>query len=196
MNNEFELLFKLLREREKCGIKTLERGTELICSVPLLAPKAWLHTIYAKLSDEQINSILKDSIIEFPEDYIEFLKRANGINVFSDNLSIWGLRTSYSREGDDSVQPYDVLALNEEEIRKSPNGWFYFGSYSWDGSEMLYDLKSDNKKVYRCLNGSKNVIQEWADLWTWLSSEIERISKLFDDNGYEYDENVPTVPSE
>jgi hypothetical protein len=194
LNKEFETILTSLKRWQNGGMKTLENGTELICHVPHVAPQAWLHTVYARLSDEKIDEIKKEIGVELPVDFIEFLKCANGINIFSDSLSIWGLRTSYARTGDAAIQPYDLVALNQEKKGKIPTDWIVFGSYSWDGSEMLYDIKSSNSKVYRCENGSKKILQEWETLWAWLSSEVERLSKLFDEKGIEYDENTPTIP--
>ena len=59
---------------------------------------------------------------------------------------------------------------------------------------MLYDLSKNDFKVYRCESDSIKILQEWPDLWTWLGTEIERLSQLFDENGVEYDEDTPTIP--
>ena len=194
MNKEFEFILANLKKWKNGGIKTLENGTELICHVPHVAPQAWLHKVYAKLSEEKIDKIRKELGVELPADFIEFLKCANGINIFSDSLSIWGLKTSYARTGDEAIQPYDLVALNNEKKREIPMNWVIFGSYSWDGSEMLYDIKNGNPHVYRCENSSTKILQEWENLWVWLSSEVERLSKFFDEKGIEYDENIPTIP--
>ncbi len=194
MNSNFESILNQLKKWEKVSTKTLNNGTVLICNVPHIAPQAWLHEIYAVLGDEDIEGLESALGRTLPADYVEFLKCANGINIFSDSLSIWGKRNLYTRKGEDAILPYDLISLNEEKVRYIPRDWVVFGSYSWDGSIMVYDLKKDFKKVARCSLDSNEVLHEWPSLWSWIKLEVERLSNLFDDNGVEFDENTPTVP--
>jgi hypothetical protein len=194
MGTEFESILGTLRKWEDNGMKMLENGTKLICHVPHIAPRAWLHKVYAGIDDAKIDEIRTRLRVELPKDFTDFLKCANGINIFSDSLSIWGLRTSYARTGDEAIQPYDLVTLNEEEKGRNQTSQLIFGSYSWDGSVMLFDLGLSDSKVYRCMNGSLKKIQEWNTLWEWLAVEVERLSRLFDEKGIEYDENNPTIP--
>ncbi len=196
MRKEFESVLLKLKKWENGGDRTLENGSRLICHVPHIAPQAWLHKVYAGLQDDNINEIKEKIGIELPSDYCEFLTYSNGINIFSDSLSVWGLRTSYARTGDAAVQPYDIIELNKEKRGKIQSNCLVFGSYSWDGSEMLYNLENDNTKVYRCENSSTKVLQEWETIWIWLYSEVDRIGKLFDTNGIQYNDNIPTISSD
>lgn len=183
-----------LRKWDHKGLKKVSNGATLIGHVPHVAPQAWLHINYAGLTDESID-VLQDSLgKKLPKDYADFLKHTNGINIFSDSISIWGMRTSNTRRGDEAIQPYDLVSLNDEKNGEISDDWLVFGSYSWDGSTMLYDLSKNNSKVYRCECNSKKILQEWSDLLTWLGAEIERLSQLFDKNGVEYDEDIPTIP--
>jgi hypothetical protein len=178
-------------------MKELTNGTKLVCHVPHIAPQAWLHYIYKGLSIEQIEEFEKKFPVAFPSEYKEFLKESNGINVFSDSLSIWGLRNSYERTGDGAIQPYDILALNNERPKGCPNTWLFFGSYSWDGTRLLFDLANGDgsNKVYRCARRSTQILQEWPSFWVWFDSEVERIGKLFDSNGIKYDKKISTAPN-
>lgn len=178
-----------LRKWSHNGVKEISNGATLICHVPHIAPQAWLHTIYAGLTDKNMDVLQENIRGILPKDYVDLLKCTNGINIFSDSLSIWGMRTSNARRGEDAIQPYDLVSLNEEKIGRIPDKWLAFGSYSWDGSTMIYDFSKSNCKVFRCECDSVKILQEWSDLWTWLDSEIERLSLLFDENGSEYDED-------
>jgi len=184
-----------LRKWSHNGVKEISNGATLICHVPHIAPQAWLHTIYAGLTDKNMDVLQENIRGILPKDYVDLLKCTNGINIFSDSLSIWGMRTSNARRGEDAIQPYDLVSLNEEKIGRIPDKWLAFGSYSWDGSTMIYDFSKSNCKVFRCECDSVKILQEWSDLWTWLDSEIERLSLLFDENGIEYDEDTPTMPT-
>ncbi|MCC5468163.1 SMI1/KNR4 family protein [Pelosinus baikalensis] len=77
--------------------------------------------MYAGLTNETIDA-LQDSLGKtLPEDYVNFLKYTNGTNIFSDSISIWGMRTSNARRGDEAIQPYDLVSLNEERIGEIPD---------------------------------------------------------------------------
>jgi len=197
MKEQILEVMRILNKWGNTSERVLANGTKQICHVPYVAPEAWLHEIYAGISEEDINGLEAKLQIQLPTEYREFLGNSNGINIFSDNLSICGVRKSYSRIGDEAVQPYSIVDLNTERPKGCPNTWLFFGSYSWDGSTMIFDLKDGkySNKVYRCERWSTKIIQEWSNFDTWLLSETKRLSVFFNESGIEYDESVPTVPS-
>ena len=196
MNNNLKYILSVLNKYEGGGKRELENGTKLICHVPHLAPEAWLHEIYVNLSEKQINELENNIPVPLPTDYREFLKICNGINIFSDSLYVLGVRDSYSRKGDEAIQPYDIVRSNMERPKGCPDSWLFFGGYSWDGTRVMFDLSegTENNKVYLCARRSTEILYEWNDFWSWLSDETDRISKLFDLNGVELDEDAPTCP--
>lgn len=185
MNVEFSTIMSRLDKWSNGGTELLNNGTKLISRAPHVAPRAWLHIIYASLSNSQIETIRSAISVELPNDLVEFWGYANGVNLFSDSISIWGLRTSYVRTGEDAFQPYDIVSLNNEGII-SKLKCLAFGSYSIDGSLITYDLVVSSTKVYRLEQITGKVLQEWETLWVWLESEVERLSMLYDENGVEY----------
>lgn len=185
-----EILHSLFQWKQ--GERVLENGTTLICKVPHIAPEAWFHIIYPPIQLHQINEIEKELSVSLPADLKEFLLITNGINIFSDSLSIYGKRNSYVREGDEAIQPYD-LALHHSEVQSYiSNKYLVIGSYSWDGSHILIDLETNN--IYRCEEYSNNILNSWPNLETFFFEETKRLTKLFDENGIEYDEDSPTTP--
>lgn len=192
---KFDKVIEVLKFWERCGIRKTQNGSLLICHVPHVALEAWLHEIYYPLSQEKISKLENQLQKGLPSELIQFYGIANGLNIFSDSLSIWGLRESYERVGDGATQPYDIVALNEENSWYSPKGWLFFGGYSWDGSQMVYDLISEKQAVARVENGSTKILQEWPDFWNWLINETQRLAKLFDFEGKVLDSNMPTIPS-
>lgn len=193
MYSDFEMIINQLKKWEGVSKKILSNGTILICKVPYLAPEAWLHKIYRALDDIEIKELELMIDKKLPSDYIEFLKQANGINIFSDCLSVWGMRNSYSRKGEDAIQPYNLISLNKELIDEIPVDWLAFGSYSWDGSIMIFDLSKVSNKVFRCSSDDYEILGEWSSIWHWIKSEVERLSCLFDKNGVKYEKSAPTV---
>lgn len=197
MRSDFEEIYGLLRKWILKGQRTLPNGTQILCPVPHVAPQAWLHEIYAGLSESEISEYEEKFPFPFPSAYREFLHYANGINVFSDSFRICGLRTSYCRIGDEAIQPYDLLLSNQQRPRGCPDEWFFFGSYRWDGTRLFFDLSylANQNKVYRSAMKTPDIIQEWPDFWGFIKSEIKRLELLYDENGVKFDKNAPTAPS-
>lgn len=185
---------QLLQKWTQSSRKTLSNGTELICHVPHIAPQAWLHILYAALDDNEIESLENELGQKIPSELKYFYEKYNGLNVFSDSLSIWGYRKSYERKGEGSIQPYSLVELNKERPTECPDSWLFFGSYSWDGSCVLFDTSKEDLKVYRCEDGTTKILSEWPNFSYWLLEEIKRLTNLFDEKGVEIDDNVPTTP--
>lgn len=176
------------------GSCTLKNGTKIIGHVKHVGSEAYFNEIYSCISDEEIFKLEKRLKRQLPPFFKEFLKYANGINLFSDSLSIEGYRTDYSREGDATIQPYSLHVSNIYERPEDANSsQFFFGSYSWDGP-ILYTDPAKSPKIYRSSMDSVTPLNEWPDFETFLLSEVERLSKLFDENGVKIDPDLPTTP--
>lgn len=184
-----------LEKWNTCGERILDNGTKIICHVPHVAPQAWLHEIYNPLNSNDVEKLQDRLGKQLQEDYRQFLLLSNGINIFSDSLSVWGLKKSYDRRGEEAIQPYDLIAGNEEIRGVVPNSYVLFGSYSWDGSTMAYDISSNSCKVFLCAPDTYEILKEWENIWVWLNEEVNRLSLMFDEKGVMYDEDVPTIPT-
>ncbi|HEX2939356.1 MAG TPA: SMI1/KNR4 family protein [Ruminiclostridium sp.] len=196
MNKKLEQTVLILKRWESKSKNLLPNGTLQVCHVPHIGCNAWLHELYVGLSDEQINELQDCIPVDLPVPYKEFLSSYNGLNIFSDSLSICGLRSLNIRTGDEAIQPYSLIDSNNGRPKKAPDTWLYFGSYSWDGSMVIIDLEngSNHNKIYRCSREDTKILNEWPDFWSWLLSETQRLSMMFDQNGVELDENAPTIP--
>ena len=197
METNIESVLSMLDKWAANGKRVLSNGTQLLSPASHVAPQAWLHKIYAGLSDAEIEEYEEKFPFPFPFEFKEFLHYANGINIFSDSLSVWGWRASYCRVGDGAIQPYDLSDHNDERPKGCPNTWLYFGGYSWDGTRLIFDLSensSNHNKVFRCARRSTEILQEWPSFREWLASEIARLEKLYDSNGVKLDKGAPTVP--
>jgi hypothetical protein len=192
LNTNFKEILNELYKWKQGGERFLENGTILLCKVPHIAPEAWFHIIYQPLENSKIYEIEKALAISLPGDLKEFLLTTNGINIFSDSLSIYGMRTSYVREGDEAIQPYDLELHHNEVKRCIPYNYLVIGSYDWDGSHIIYDLNTN--EIHHCERYSSIVLNSWANLETFLRDEIIRLTTFFDENGIEYDEDESTTP--
>jgi hypothetical protein len=187
--------FNILKKWKEKGFRKLDNGTEIICHVPNSGPEAWLHKIYAPLKSELIEN-LETRVVskKLPLVFKEFLSSMNGLNLFSDTFNVYGVRFSYVRSGDESMQPYDLATTDSGRPKNCPKSWLYIGSYSWDGSKLVMDTsESEDPKVFRVERWNTKVIQEWDSFSEWLNNEMKRVEKLFDESGYEIDPDVPSV---
>lgn len=196
MENKMSVISNTLNKWGDKGKNILKNGTIQICHVPHIAPQSWFHEIYNGLSDEQIDSIEKKLHTKIPIDLREFYKICNGINIFSDSLSVSGLKLSEERFGEEAIQPYSIFITNYGRPKGCPDSWLFFGRYRWDGSKVFFDLKNgfDSSRVYYIEKDSLKIKKEWPDFFSFLLDETQRLSEMFDENGVKVDENASTIP--
>jgi len=189
----FDIVIEKINKFGQFGIKELSNGTFLVGKAPHVAPSAWLHAVFAPLSDNQIEELQDKLGILLPDDFRYFLKRANGISIFSTSLSIYGHRDNYERNLGSVWQPFDIITPNKYERPKdATKDFFFIGGYDWDGSMLYIDLRTS--KVYRCSNETSTPLNEWENLGKMLVEEVDRLIELFDSKGIEIDGNKPTTP--
>ncbi len=172
----------LLESHNHLGERVLSNGTRLIGHVPHVAPEAWLHEIFAPLGADDV-ARLEDALgIEMPGCFTEFLKRANGLRVFSGHLYICGLRTNYVRTGEAVRQPFSILTPNlDERPARSKETYFFIGGHEPNGHQFYIDRAT--LRVYRCSERSAKPLQEWPSFEAMLEAEVQRLSALFDREG-------------
>jgi len=175
------------------GQRVLSDGTRLIGPAPHVGRAAWLHIIFRALEEREIGG-LREKLDNLPEAFRGFLARQNGLSIFSDALSIYGLRVSYARTGDAAYQPYSILTPNvHERPRDAPSSAFFVGGYSGDGS-LLYIDEAENGRVIRCDRETAASLNCWTNMTAMLDSEALRLAFLYDAQGRCIDPNRPTTP--
>lgn len=188
-----EVVLGVAGAAEPLGNRLLSDGTRLIGSIPHVGPDAWLHALFPGLREPEIRQLEKSLGGPFPGEMREFYRRFNGLGLFNDALSIFGLRKKLGRTGDAAWQPYSILTPNgPERPPNTPTGVLFFGGYGWDGS-LVFVAPSDNR-VVRCLKTSSNPLNQWANLGEFLSQEAARLAVLFDDKGRKIQPSSPTIP--
>lgn len=189
----FQEILKIIYEAKAFGARTLDDGTQLIGRVPHVAPEAWLHKVFPRLRQSDITQLEKEVLPrKIPTTYRSFLAScSNGLGLFSGSLALYGLRKNYIRTGDSVWQPYAIETPNiYERPRDASNSVFFIGGYNWDGSRLYLE----NEGAFRCASNSTKLLNEWNGFWEMLTSEVRRLSALFDHQGREKDPNVPTTP--
>jgi hypothetical protein len=190
---EWEKILSVLHQASALGEEKLSNGALLIGRVPHVAPQAWLHSIYAPLEESDIRDLENEMGRELPSSFKAFLKLANGINIFSDSLSLKGLRRNYARTGDEARQPYDIMLPNRGGKPKDAlKNHVLIGGYSWDGSHLFIDETTG--KTFCSERRTAKPYKEWESFEEMLVTETTRIASLFDKTGRQLDPKLPTTP--
>lgn len=184
---------QLMESYSPLGRRVLRDGTRLIGHVPHVAPEAWLHAVYPALTTQQVEQIGDYVGLPVPTAISSFLQRCNGLELFSNNLNLYGLRRSYSRTGDDVWQPFAIETPNVHERPKDAlSSFFFIGGYRDDGSRVYID--ATDGQVHRCPRRSAQPLNRWPSFDVMLESEATRLAGLFDRQGRLIDPDAPTTP--
>ncbi len=178
----FETILQTISQAKSFGFRVLANGTHLYGQVPHVAPEAWLHQVFAPLTEQEIVWLEEKMKLPIPHDLRQFFLLANGVGLFSVSLSIYGKKTSYVRSGDDAWQPFCILSANtlERPTHAKPSQ-IVIGGYQDDGSLLFLDLEDGT--AFRTRSRSKKILNQWPDFWTMLKAETDRLAKLFDPAG-------------
>jgi hypothetical protein len=186
-------LSMLIQKASGLGHKTLADGTQLFGRAPHIAPEAWLHALFAPISDYQIDQIGSAVGSSVPEVFRDFLTLANGFSIFSDSLSIYGYRSNYERTTDSVWQPFNIITPNTVERLSDASDWhFFIGGYPCGTGYFLY-IDTRDQKVYRCSRSSARPLQQWNSFPEMIVKESSRLTVLFDDLGRKINPKEPVV---
>lgn len=157
----------------------LHDGTQLICRLPQESPLGYLHKLYPPLNTldiEKIEILLKVSL---PLDYLDFLLAFNGMDLFNENISIFGLRkSSESNNYNKFFQPRDIIIENLE--KRFENNYFLFAIFL---KKHQVFFKSGDYKIYVKQLNNKETIIEYQGFYDWLNYCINYLLPYYDQLG-------------
>ena len=191
----FDELLTLLKQWDPLGSRITANGVRLIGHVPHVGAMAYLHSVYEPLRGRLILDLEEQIKHPLPMGLKHFFQRANGVRLFGNSLSIFGLRQSYDRTLSDAVyQPISIVTCNvRERIRNAPNSAVFFGYYDWDGSKLY--MLNDDPRVFVCPRYAITpLLYEWPNFETFFLTEVKRLAALYDDQGRKRQADQPTVP--
>jgi hypothetical protein len=173
----FERLVSKIDAYRVLGFKTLQNGVVLVGHIPHIAPEAYLHTLYPRLSTSEIDTLERIVGSAIPAEFILFLQRTNGADLFLSSLAIHGLRKSYTRSGDDARQPYALELINvQERPRKAKASYFFVGTYRLDGSLVFMDTV--DQQVFHCSKSCGKIRGTWPNFGAMIEAEFDRLAAL------------------
>lgn len=173
MNSFFnEKILPLLEKSSHLGELKNEMGTRLIGHCPHIAPKAYLHVIYAPLSQAELEEFHSRTGRAVDYQLNNFLHYANGIMIYSGALRVLGY-VPLQRKSDTDIYNYpsNIIIPNvSARIKGLSKGAVIVGFYKIDGSYA--SIEEDGSVVRFNTKGDGSLIQQWSGFENWLLSEI------------------------
>jgi hypothetical protein len=155
------------------GEERNEVGTRLIGHAPHIAPKAYVHVVYAPLGEADLQEFSERLGRPVPPQLREFLTFANGLSIFlGDEIRVMGY-VPLKRRGSTTVHNYpsNIMIPNvSARLKGLSYGAVIVGWYKADSSYV--SIEENGTAVRFDSKGSGELIQEWPDFDTWLSLEI------------------------
>src|SRR5262245_4614583 len=181
----FEEVARTMSKWAAEGEYLLSNWVRLILHTPNVAPKAWLHVLYPPLAPKKIEGMEKKLGVALPNDFKDFPRRANGVQMFSYHISIWGVRKNYARTGDEAWQPYDLVDhnLDTELPDNSPEDVVYFANADEGDSWCFFEFYGESYRVGKTDRHDFHPGSYWSDFGSWLLDEIRSLEILFNSNG-------------
>ena len=170
LKNMFENLLDRMSEWQHLGQKSDQNGSRIIGHIPRDYPEAYLHGYYAPKSKYDWESY----DLKLSQSLEPLYRFCNGLSLFLDCLSIFGIRSHYNRDLSAQFQPFDLKSHDKEhrEIwhrlpKANTDTRVFFGSYSWDGSGIYATF--DDFKIYRVKRDDYKPSNTWIDIETFRS---------------------------
>jgi hypothetical protein len=160
-----------------------ESGTAFFYNfAPWVAPKAYLHIIFKGASASALSEV--GNLMRLPQSWRETLLLQNGAVIFSGAMSVYGLHASgalLNRKDVFEGLPFSIVAENRSWPPKDPERHVVIGSYDFDGTRAILDRQDGS--VIAMPRKNETILNHWPDTDSWLTEELDRLSKLFDEGG-------------
>lgn len=152
-------------------------GALLLCPLCWKGPEAWLHALYAPLSDAEITEIEQELGVALPPDYKRFLSIWNGATLFYCDLEMWGRVKPHVTP--DLCPAFDVGRDNQilrEHVPAFRTHLFGIASYSY-GDVICLDLsdRTNTSAAVRVWDHEERQVtgERWSSLREWLAYEMQ-----------------------
>lgn len=170
----------LLDEWRAMGRQQLRSGAELIAKVPMEDQQAWMHVVFPPLDTGGIERLERDLGTSLPRDLSALLRCCGGMTLFSGAFHLAGRRCPGISTGDDSLQPFDLVALNHEldVLGWKPKSAVAFAQNSWDLTVHVTGMDRSARDVVRCERTTGRVIEVHEDVFACVAARLSRLDEL------------------
>ena len=174
------------------------RETETAFFQTRIAPETYLNVVYKPAQAETLFSVAAK--LKFPDKFTELLAQQNGAVLFSGAFSVYGVvppGTLLNRNDPLSLPPYNIEDENRDWPPDDPERLLVIGGYGFDGSSACIDRTTS--QIYLFQRGEQTLVSSpsasWPSPGEWITSEVARLSFLFDRRGKRMVDQSETPPS-
>lgn len=178
-----------------------------------------LHEYFAPITDEQIDRLQNEvnaaqrTAFVFPGWYRDFLRTANGCNLYFGCISLYGeqtplvwsekeqtyIKAMLDRGNPDWMAPYDLRFTDSVKYDSAfKERWLTIGSYQYDGTQIVWDYKTEKvvamyrvpvtlpleaKKSLKEADFEKMICQQWDSFDEFFVRETKRLDGVIAEYG-------------
>jgi hypothetical protein len=161
---------------------------------PWKGSEAYLNIIFKPADKEVLADVAAH--IRIPAPWVQFLARNNGAILFSSYLYVMGVvakGTLLNRRDNWSLPPINIEQSNVVAKPLDLSLYLIIASYGFDGSLACIDRNDLGVYVFHRREGKPYA--SWKSAEQWISSEVQRLSGLFDSKGKLLVDSSQTLPS-
>lgn len=163
-----EVVLPQLEAASNAGDSTNEMGTRLIGHAPEIAPRAYVHVMYAPLTEDALRELRERLKRPIPREYEAFLAKANGLSLFTGSLRVLGYVPMNNR-ADTSVYSYPTNVLIPNVTARLRGLTHEAVVVGWCMANNYYVAIEKDGTVIRHGSSPK---ESWPSFASWLTTEI------------------------
>jgi len=164
--------------RKGIGHISQKNGTQLAGHLPNIAPKAYLHELYAGVTNKMINKLESDLNKKIPPELKSIYYEFNGFSFFHAGINLFGTVVGQQFNLDERL-PYSLVNGNLP-IKTPPQTTeeiLYIGTYGLDSSLVYIDTTTGN--VHRTKRNRLDKLASWDSVSHWICVELPRLDAFY-----------------
>jgi hypothetical protein len=180
-------LYEVIKQWERFRKRELADGTIQVGHAKAIGTDAWMHTLFAPLSQEDLQDLEIQLECNFDESLRSFYSVHNGLKLFGSYFSIYGIPSSFSRTGDYLFQPFDFITHNLDRPDNYPISTYVVGSVLTE--DVVFNLLVDvsqgenSGKIYLFNRQEEQYICEWINIFDAVNEISETLVNLMQSDG-------------
>jgi uncharacterized protein YbaR (Trm112 family) len=174
-------LIDRLARWEHLGLMVYDSGTHAYGARSETRPRGWLHVVCCPLDKARLDAFADENAFQkafrYPDQLLEF----NGAYLFGLALCLYGLRLGKPKHGLDF--PYSMVTPNFEsyDLTSRYDGLIIGGANMKRRS--YYYIETRRGEVLAIDRDTSDQVFAWPDYETFVTSEIDRLNRIFDADG-------------
>lgn len=142
----------------------------------------YLHVEFPPIKDQELEYLAREIASELPKDFIQLLKKNNGIRRYSNSIDIYGFgRVIKDGKMFVSRDPQHPLPFHLPDYNKEQSNREHLVIGSYREKALVYNLSSNSGIIELLDNG--RVIESWNSINDCLDKIEEMTSRHYDDDG-------------